>query len=268
MGFPSEATIKMSDPLHTYWSVLDSIPDLPLNDETLPPSLQSIKFMDDATVQETVDLSLELACNRDRSGPLPFWELGREQVAGKVLPKSNSLLQKQIDTIKQLSDEREMALNTGKTCLFIVNFTHKYQFRPLLQIPGSDSTIDRVLETKLLGYYFTHDMKTQRHVEHILKIGFKRIWAIRKLKKSGVPDDDILYFYFMKIRSVLESSCVVFHSMLTQEEINDIERLQKIVFKIILDYKYSDYHQACLHLNVQSLQLRRVKLSLNFGLKR
>ena len=71
----------------------------------------------------------------------------------------------------------------------------------------------------------------------------------------------------MKIRSVLESNCVVFHSMLTQDDNNDIERLQKIVFKIILDFRYSDYHQACLLLNVQSLQLRRVKLSLNFGIK-
>ena len=71
----------------------------------------------------------------------------------------------------------------------------------------------------------------------------------------------------MKIRSVLESNCVVYHPMLTTDEINDIERIQKIVFRIILDYRYIDYHQACLLLGVQSLHLRRVKLSLNFGLK-
>ena len=55
--------------------------------------------------------------------------------------------------------------------------------------------------------------------------------------------------------------------MLTQDENNDIERIKKIVLKIILDKKYIDYHQACLLLDVQSLPVRRIKLSLNFGLK-
>ena len=71
----------------------------------------------------------------------------------------------------------------------------------------------------------------------------------------------------MKIRSVLESNCVVFHSMLTQENSNDIERIQKIVLRIILDDQYQDYHQACLALNVQNLQSRRTKISLSFALK-
>ena len=101
----------------------------------------------------------------------------------------------------------------------------------------------------------------------MLSICYKRIWAIRKLKQAGVSDLDILHFYFMKIRSVLESNCVVYHPMITQEENNDIERIQKIVLKIILENRYEDYHQACLLLDVQNLQLRRIKLSLNFGLK-
>ena len=44
VGFPSEATVKISDVLHNYWNVLDNVPDLPHNDDTLPDSLQSIKF--------------------------------------------------------------------------------------------------------------------------------------------------------------------------------------------------------------------------------
>ena len=267
VGFPAEATIKISDVLHDYWVELENIPEIITNDETLPHTVQSIKFMDDATLQESINLTSELASNKDRSGPLPFWELGIKQADGKVLPKNNSHLQTQIDIIKDLSDRREMSLNTDKTCLFIVNFTHKHQFRPLLQIPGCASHLDRVLETKLLGFWFTHDMKTHRHVEHILTICYKRLWAIPKLKKAGISDNDILHFYFMKIRSVLETNCAVFHSMLTQDNTNDIERVQKIVLRVILDEKYTDYHNACIQLNVQNLQVRRTKLSLNFALK-
>ena len=125
VGFPSETTIKISDTLHKYWSVLDTIPDLPTNMETLPPTVQSIKFMDDATLQETINLSTKLATNHDCSGPLPSWELGPTQKSGLVLRAQNTELQQQINTIKHLSDSREMALNTSKTCLFIVNFTKK-----------------------------------------------------------------------------------------------------------------------------------------------
>ena len=267
VGFPSEATIRISKDIHNYWNSMENIPDIPSNPDTLPETIQSTKFMDDATLQESVDLIRHLASNKDRSGPLPSWELGPKQSNGKVLPKSNSLLQKEIECIKILSDEREMSLNSDKTCLFIVNFTHNHQFRPLLQIPGCNTPIDRVLETKLLGYWFTADMKTHRHVQHILTISYKRIWAIRKLKKAGISDEDILHFYFVKIRSILESNCVIYHPMLTQEDSNDLERVQKIVLKIILDTRYSDYHQACLLLNLQTLHIRRVKISLNFGLK-
>ena len=160
-----------------------------------------------------------------------------------------------------------MALNSSKTCLFIVNFTKNYQFRPLLQIPGCESDIDRVLETKLLGYWFSTDMKPDRHVQHILTISYKRIWTIRKLKKAGISREDILYFYFMKIRSVLESNCVVFHSMLTKENSDNIERIQKIVLRIIMNEDYLDYHHSCLKLNVQTLSSRRIKLCLSFALK-
>ena len=194
VGFPSEITISISDLLHDYWIVLDTIPDLPTNSETLPPTVQSTKFMDDATIQEKVNLKTELATNLDQPGPLPSWELGSNQNNGLVLPAQNTELQTQINTIKHLSDSREMTLNTSKTCLFIVNFTKSHQFRPLLQIPGCDYAIDRVLETKLLGYWFSTNMKTDRHVKHILSISYKEIWTIRKLKRAGISNEDILYF--------------------------------------------------------------------------
>ena len=223
--------------------------------------------MDDATIQEKINLKTELATNLDCSGPLPSWELGPNQKNGLILPAQNTELQEQINIIKHLSDSREMTLNSSKTCLFIVNFTKSHQFRPLLQIPGCEYVIDRVFETKLLGYWFSTDMKTDRHVEHILSISYKRIWTIRKLKRAGISNEDILYFYYIKIRSVLESNCVAYHSMLTKENSDNIERIQKIVLRIIMDEDYSDYHHACLTLNVQTLSTRRTKLCLSFALK-
>ena len=173
----------------------------------------------------------------------------------------------EIEKIKSVSDAREMSLNADKTCLFIVNFTKNHQFKPLLQILSCPGPLEIVLETKLLGYWLTMDMKAHRHVEYILKIAFKRIWAIRKLKKAGISDDDLLHFFFVKIRSVLESNCPVFHSILTQDDTDDIERIQKIVLRIILDGRYTGYDSACQILHLETLQARRTKLCLNFAIK-
>ena len=72
-----------------------------------------------------------------------------------------------------------------------------------------------ILETKLLGYWFTQDMKPATHVDYIVSICYQKLWGIRKLKRAGIKTDDIILFYNMKLRSILESSCPVFHPMLT-----------------------------------------------------
>ena len=253
VGFPSEITMTISDTVHKYWETLDDIPEPIQTSETLPANVQSIKFMDDATLQESVNLLTQLDLNSNGSG--------------KVLHMNNAHLQTQLELIKKLSDDREMSLNDDKTCLFVVNFTQNHQFQPLLQIPDCADPLDVVLETKLLGYWLTKDMKTERHVKYMLEICYKRLWAIIKLKKAGISNQDILHFFFMKIRSVLESNCPVFHSMLTQEQTDDIERLQKIVTRVILVDQYSSYEQACRLLSIQTLKQRRIQLCLTFSLK-
>ena len=222
--------------------------------------MNTAKYMDDATLQESIDLTSALATKLDRSGPLPWWES-----SGKLLPNENTLLQTAIETMKTISDDREMILNPDKTKLMIVNFSSNH-FQSLLHIPGSLQKIDRCFETKLLGYYLTADMKPNTYVSHILKIAYSILWAISRLKSAGVSDDDILLFYTMKIRSVLEYAAPVFTPMLTAKHISDIERIQKIVLKVILGPRYISYHQASLSLSIISLESRRRQLSLNFAL--
>ena len=101
-------------------------------------------------------------------------------------------------------------------------------------------------------------MKHRRHVDFILEISYKRLWAISKLKRAGVCDGDILHFFFIKIRSVLESSAPVVHSMLNQEDSEDIDRVQKIVCKVLLEDNYIDYQSACKSLNIESLNDRTI----------
>ena len=156
VGFPSEVTVKISDIVHKYWECLDDIPEIVTSNETLPNSIRCVKFMDDATLQESVNLTTQLT----QSGQ------------NMVLLKHNSLLQYQLETIKNISDQREMTLNDSKTSLFVVNFSDNRKFQPLLQIPGCNDYLNVISETKLLGYWFTQNMKTHKHVEYILSIAY------------------------------------------------------------------------------------------------
>ena len=73
--------------------------------------------------------------------------------------------------------------------------------------------------------------------------------------------------YTKEVRSILELAVPVWHSGLTRLQSRDIERIQKISFKIILGPVYENYNQACNYLATQSLEDRRLKLCLKFARK-
>ena len=100
-----EVPKQIHNVLTSYWQEYDisySVSSLTENHEILnsshkfeiPASMNTEKFMDDATCQEVINLSTALASNIDRSGPLPFWES-----SGEVLPAENALLQNEIITV-------------------------------------------------------------------------------------------------------------------------------------------------------------------------
>ena len=69
------------------------------------------------------------------------------------------------------------------------------------------------------------------------------------------------------MRSQLEQSAVVWHSLLTEENKSDLERLQKSALKIILRENYGGYKQALVKLGIESLNDRREDLCLKFAKK-
>ena len=66
---------------------------------------------------------------------------------------------------------------------------------------------------------------------------------------------------------MLEQSCQVWHSALTEDNSNDLERVQKNALKIILGEKYGNYESALLQLNLQDLKTRREILNEKFAIK-
>ena len=113
----------------------------------------------------------------------------------------------------------------------------------------------------------TSDMKAHKHVQYILARATKRLFVIRRLKSAGCGTTDLIYVYISLIRSILETACPVFQPLLTEGDKDKIERIQKIVLKIILGDSYQSYEQACINVDLKTLESRRIQMCLNFGLK-
>lgn len=73
--------------------------------------------------------------------------------------------------------------------------------------------------------------------------------------------------YTKEIRSLLEMAVPVWHSGLTNHQIDDIESVQKVAMRIILQEKYIDYQLACQKFSAQTLADRRIKLCSKFASK-
>ena len=90
---------------------------------------------------------------------------------------------------------------------------------------------------------------------------------LRRISNFGASWDDLKNIYFLYIRSLLEQSCIVWHSSLTEKNSTDLERIQKSALKIILGEEYKDYKNALNILEIDNLKDRREILCLKFAKK-
>ena len=77
---------------------------------------------------------------------------------------------------------------------------------------------------------------------------------LRKVASFGTPSEDLVNIYVLFIRSLLEQSAVVWHSSLTQENKEDLERIQKSALKVILGEKYVGYNKFLEKLDLETLK--------------
>ena len=156
-----------------------------------------------------------------------------------------------------------MKLNESKSKLRIFNRTRNYQFSTRI----NNSLLEIVNETRLLGTILTSDLSWHKNSESLALKGYQRMVILRKLYEFNVPQKDLVQIYYMYIRSILEYNSSVWFSAITQEEKNNIERVQRIACRIILKEKYTSYEEALEHLDLQNLNQRRIMLASRFAKK-
>ena len=71
-----------------------------------------------------------------------------------------------------------------------------------------------------------------------------RMEILRRVSSFGAPIEDLKDIYVLFVRSLLEQSAVVWHSSLTKENEQDLERVQKNAFRIILKHNYQTHTKS------------------------
>ena len=180
------------------------------------------------------------------------------------LPASSYNTQDTLDGITAWTAQNLMRLNTEKSNYMIFSRSHeKFVTRLCL----NNVKLDQLKVSKILGVWVSEDLTWSRNTREIYLKAFARMSMITKLKYVGVGQEDLLDVYKLFIRSLLEYCSVAFHSRLTQEDIQDLERVQKTSLKVILGDQYLDYPSALAKCGLESLYSRRESRCLDFALR-
>ena len=108
-------------------------------------------------------------------------------------------------------------LNEKKTKVMIFNFSRDHQFTTRLQL--NNHNIEIINETRLLGVQVTDDLKWNRNTEILVKKANQRMQILRKASEFTYNLKDRRQIYILYVRSILEQSCVVWNSSLSEENI-------------------------------------------------
>ena len=217
------------------------------------------KFLDDLSILEVVNLLTVGISSYNVKHHIP-----------NDIPSHNGFIsaenlktQGYINQISCWTENMKMKLNHKKSNIMVFNFTKGKQFSTRINMNGEILPV--VKETKLLGTILTDDLKWDKNTASIVKKANSRLQLLRRAREYTDSVEDLKIIYFSYIRSLLEQSCNIWSSSLTEENITDLERVQKNSCRIIQKEKYLNYSKSLEDLDIESLSQRRLQLAKRFS---
>ena len=223
------------------------------------PEGDRFKFIDDLSILEIINLLTVGITSFNLKVQVPNDIPSHNQ----YIPAQNLESQNWLDQINEWTTNQKMLINQKKTKCMAFNYTDNYKCTTRLQL--NNETVEVVDSTRLLGTIITENLTWDLNTQTIVKKANARMQLLRKVASFGTPTEDLVNVYILFIRSLLEQSAVVWHSSLTQENIDDLERVQKSAAKVILQENYIGYKKSLQRLNLETLYDRREQLCLNFA---
>ena len=169
-----------------------------------------MKYVDDLAMAEAINMNTQLKHAPVETRQLPDTYRNR---TGHTLNNEESQVLKQLKDIQKYAEINKMKLNTQKTKLMLFNPCRKKDFMPEFRI--EETRIDLIEQTKLLGIVLSSDLSWTANTEYIVTRCQSKTWMLRRLKKLGANQEDLLEVYKKQIRSLAEFGVPVWNSALT-----------------------------------------------------
>ena len=237
-------------------------PAIPRNHPLHDTKSLNVEYIDDGAVAAEIDLKTHLKKDSIvRPYPLTF----RERT-GHVLPAENNLLQVYLNEIENVTRENKMMIYMKKTHTMLFTRSRKFDFPPEMQFLDG-TKVNVVQQTTLLGVIITDDLKWKQNTSFMCLKARRKLWTLERMKLLHLNEFDLFDVYKKEIRSILEYAAPVWHSSITKKQISEIESIQKLSFKLILQQRYTTYHDACVYFQTGTLEQRRQEICKRFALK-
>ena len=83
-------------------------------------------------------------------------------------------------------------------------------------------------EARLLGVVIRDNSSQKSYTHYIVKQAYKRMIILYRLTDFSMPTEDLVEIYKIYIKSISESSAVVWHSSIIEVVRYSLERVQKL----------------------------------------
>ena len=126
---------------------------------------------------------------------------------GQFISSDNLKSQEYLKKINLWTEKQKMEILEKKTKAMIFNFTEKYQFMTRLSLKGNN--IEIVEKMKILGTIINNQLTWDDNCNQIIKKVNSRMQLLRELHSFGASAEEMVHFWTLFCRSILEQSCVV-----------------------------------------------------------
>ena len=171
----------------------------------------------------------------------------------RLIPDEPSNMQQELSRLQAWSNANLMNVNSKKTKEMLLGPIIK-SHPQTLYLAGQQ--LERVTSFKLLGVTIANTLKWDDYIAAICSKAAKRLHFLKLLKRSNISTDDLFYYYNAVILPVLEYGSVVWQASITEEQIHQLDSIQRRAERII---QSSDPTSK-----LESLQERRDMLSKRF----
>ena len=157
-----------------------------------------------------------------------------------------------------------MKVNTDKTNLLCISDSLSFKATAhIFSMEGTRLTSSDGL--KLLGFKFGPRPNCDLHVQGIKRTFRGRYWLLIHMRQHYYTEEELVKAYKSLVRPIAEYCSVVFHSMLTDKQDEELERLQATALRYIYGYgiPYADMRRMS---DLKTLRQRRIEATDKFAL--